>query len=259
MWSKILTLPDAIGLYNDFYNSDTYISNVRGGLVRNNSTGTITGSTYQRNVNGDIIISPATGLPLVNGGNQLIADRTPDFTLGTLNSFRYKNWTLSFLWDWKSGGDIYNGTDQVLTVLGRSARTADRNTPIIVNGVLQNGLENTATPTKNTIVVIPYFLSTYYTTMPDEEFIQKDVNWFKLRDITLNYKFPSKVTKRIKGLKGLGAFITGNDLVLITNYRGADPSVNANNPGTSGVGGYGLDLGNTPTPLSLSFGLRANF
>jgi outer membrane receptor protein involved in Fe transport len=259
MWSEVLTLPASIGQFNDFYNSDTYISNVRGGLIRGNSTGTITGSTYQRNNNGDILISPTTGLPLVNGGNQLIADRTPDFTLGTLNSFRYKNWTLSFLWDLKMGGDVYNGTDQVLTGIGKSARTADRNTPIIVNGVLLNGLENTATPTKNTIVVIPNFLSTYYTTMPDEEFIQKDVNWFKLRDITLNYKFPEKFTKRIKGLKGMGAFITGNDLILSTNYRGADPAVNANNPGTSGVGGYGLDLGNTPTPLSLSFGLRANF
>jgi TonB-linked SusC/RagA family outer membrane protein len=259
MWSKVLSLPASIGQYNDFYNSDTYISNVRGGLIRNNSTGTITGSTYQRNNKGEILVSPSTGLPLVNGGNQLIADRTPDFTLGTLNSFRYKNWTLSFLWDLKVGGDIYNGTDQVLTGIGKSARTADRNSPIIVNGVLQNGLENTATPTKNTIVVIPNFLSTYYTTMPDEEFIQKDVNWFRLRDITLSYKFPEKITKRIKGLKGLSANITGNDLILSTNYRGADPAVNANNPGTSGVGGYGLDLGNTPTPLSISFGLRANF
>ncbi|MEO6254420.1 MAG: SusC/RagA family TonB-linked outer membrane protein [Ferruginibacter sp.] len=259
MWSKVLSLPASIGQFNDFYNSDTYISNVRGGLIRGNSTGTITGSTYQRNNAGQIIISATTGLPLTNAGNQLIADRTPDFTLGTLNTFKYKNWTLSFLWDLKMGGDIYNGTDQVLTGIGKSARTADRNTPIIVNGVLNDGLQNTANPTKNTIVVIPYFLSTYYTTMPDEEFIQKDVNWLRLRDITLNYRFSEKITKRIKGLKGFSMFITGNDLILSTNYRGADPAVNANNPGSSGVGGYGLDLGNAPTPISLSFGLRANF
>lgn len=259
MWSKILTLPASIGQYNDFYNSDTYISNVRGGLIRGNSTGTITGSTYQRNTAGQIIINASTGLPLTNAGNQLIADRTPDFTLGTLNTFRYKNWSLSFLWDLKVGGDIYNGTDQVLTGLGKSARTADRNTPIIVKGVLNDGLQNTANPTPNNIVIIPYFLTTYYTTMPDEEFIQKDVNWFRLRDITLSYKLSDKLIKRMKGLKGMSFFITGNDLILSTNYKGADPAVNANNPGSSGVGGYGMDLGNAPTPLSLSFGLRANF
>lgn len=258
-WSKVLTLPESIGLYNDYYNSDTYISNVRGGLIRNNSTGTITGSTYQRNDAGQIIINASTGLPLVNGGNQLIADRNPDFTLGTLNSFRYKNWSLSFLWDLKAGGDIYNGTEQVLTSIGKSARTADRNNPIIVEGVLNDGLQNTANPTKNTITVIPYFLSTYYTTLPDEEFIQKDVNWIRLRDITLSYRLSDKLTKRVKYLKTMSFFVTGNDLILNTNYRGADPSINANNPGTLGVGGYGMDLGNTPTPLGISFGLRANF
>jgi hypothetical protein len=54
-------------------------------------------------------------------------------------------------------------------------------------------------------------------------------------------------------------FLTGNDLVLLTNYTGADPAVNANNPATGGIGGYGMDYGSAPTPLSLSFGLRANF
>ena len=67
-WSEVLTLPEAIGPLNDFYNSDTYISNVRAGLIRGFSTGTITGSTYQRNQSGKILISAANGLPLVNAG-----------------------------------------------------------------------------------------------------------------------------------------------------------------------------------------------
>lgn len=259
MWSKVLTLPASIGIYNDFYNSDTYISNVRGGLVRNNSTGTLTGSTYTRNNAGQIIIDRNTGLPLITTGNRIIADRTPDFTLGTLNTIHYKNLTLSFLWDLKVGGDIYNGTDQLLTARGKSGRTADRATPIVVNGVLNDGRENTSTPTPNNLVIVPQYLSSYYTTMPDEEFIQKDVNWFRLRDVTLNYMLPSNIIKRIKGLKGLSVFLTGSDLVLFTNYYGVDPAVNANNPGTGGVGGYGMDLGSTATPLGISFGLRANF
>jgi TonB-linked SusC/RagA family outer membrane protein len=268
MWSKVLTLPASIGILNDFYNSDTYISNVRGGLIRGHSTGTITGSTYTRNNAGQILINPSTGIPLVNvGTNSLIGDRAPDFTLGTLNSFRYKNWSLSFLWDLKIGGDIYNGTDQILTNLGKSQRTANRNQPILINGVLNDGLQNTATPTINTLVIVPQYLSNYYsitssangTGLADEEFIQKDVNWFRLRDLTLSYLLPQKTIRRLKAFKGLSVFVTGNDLILITNYYGADPAVNANNPGTGGVGGYGLDLGSAPTPLSISFGLRANF
>ncbi|MFZ1453481.1 MAG: hypothetical protein WAT20_12325, partial [Ferruginibacter sp.] len=75
----------------------------------------------------------------------------------------------------------------------------------------------------------------------------------------LNYRFPEKLTKRVKYLKAMSFFITGNDLILFTNYRGADPSINANNPGTLGVGGYGMDLGNAPTPIGMSFGLKASF
>ncbi|HET9824356.1 MAG TPA: TonB-dependent receptor, partial [Chitinophagaceae bacterium] len=261
VWSEVLSLPASIDALKDFYNSDTYISNVRAGLVRHHSTGTITGSIYQRNNNGQILINPSTGIPLTtgSGSNFIIADRTPDFTLGTLNSFRYKNWTLSFLWDLKVGGDIYNGIDQLLTGLGRSQRTADRATPRVIPGVLDDAMKNTKTPTVNTLAIVPQYLSAYYTTLPDEEFVQKDVNWLRLRDITVSYMFPDKTIKRLKVFRGLSAFVTGNDLILITNYYGADPAVNANNPGTSGVGGYGMDQGSIPTPLSLNFGIRANF
>ncbi len=259
MWSRVITLPASIGILNDYYNSDTYISNVRGGLIRGHSTGTITGSTYQRNNAGQILVDPSTGLPLVNAGNFLIADRTPNVTLGTLNSFRYKNWNLSFLWDLKVGGDIYNGTDQLLTALGRSQRTANRSTPLVVQGVLNDGLQNTANPTLNKLAIIPQYQSSYYTTLPDEEFIQKNVNWLRLRDLTLSYTLTGKTVNWLKSFKSLSVFFTGSDLVLITNYYGADPAVNANNPGTNGVGGYGLDLGSAATPISLSFGLRAGF
>ena len=259
MWSKVLTLPQSIGILNDYYNSDTYISNVRGGLIRNHSTGTITGSTYTRNTAGEILINPATGIPLVTTGNLLIADRSPNFTLGINNSFRYKNLSLSFLWDWKRGGDIYNGTEQALTTLGKSARTSNRNTPLIVKGVLNDGFQNTTNPTLNSIVINPYFLTSYYTSLPDEEFIQKNVNWLRLRDVSVNYTLPKSLMNHIKSIKAVSFFFTGNDLVLITNYHGADPAVNSNNPATGGIGGYGLDLGSAPTPISYSFGMRANF
>ncbi len=259
MWSKVLTLPNPIGQFNDYYNSDTYISNVRGGLVRNNPVPTLTGSKYTRNDAGQILIDPLSGLPRVTLGNVIIADRTPDFNLGTLNTFHYKTLTLSFLWDLKVGGDIYNGTDQLLTSLGKSQRTANREQALVIEGVLDDGKANTATPTRNTIAVQPVYQNAYYTNLPDEEFIQKDVNWLRLRDLTLSYQLPQKIYKGLKGLKTLSVFATGSDLILITNYYGADPAVNGNNPGTGGVGGYGMDLGSVSTPRGLNFGLRASF
>ena len=194
------------------------------------------------------------------GFSKFGGDRNPDFTLGWLNNLRYKNWRMNFLWDLKVGGDIFNATEQYLTIWGKSLRTLDRETPRVIEGVLKNGKENTD-PTANNIVVIPAYNSAYYgsTNMPDEVFVEHDVNWFRLREVSLNYSFPSKSLRNLKYFKSLGAFVTCNDLVLFTNYSGADPSVSANGAGTRGVGGWGFDYGNAGAPVSINFGFRAGF
>ena len=164
------------------------------------------------------------------------------------------------LWDIKVGGDIFNATEMFLTRTGKSLRTLDRMEPRVVQGVLRNGLENTAQRTYNSIAIIPYYNQNYYDlNMPEEEFIQKDVNWVRLRDITLSYTFTPNTLKSLRYVRSLSAFITGNDLILKTNYRGADPAVNGNTAGSRGVGAFGFDYGNIGSPISVNVGLRANF
>ncbi|MEO7446509.1 MAG: SusC/RagA family TonB-linked outer membrane protein [Ferruginibacter sp.] len=257
MWNKVTALPANVP---EFYQSDTWLyANARGGLVLGGPTTSITSYGYLRNKNGDQIISASTGLPIIDPNFRVRGDRNPDYTVGWANSMSYGNFRLSFLWDLKVGGDIFNGTERYLTTIGKSYRTIDRNEPRVINGVLQDGLENTATPTRNTISITPSNNQSYYTSMPEEEFIQKDVNWFRLRDISLNYTFGSGLTNRIKAIRSLGAFVTMNDLILITNYNGADPQVNGNTAGSRGVGGFGFDYGNTGTPISINLGIRASF
>lgn len=258
MWNEVLSLPDNVP---EFYISDTWLyGNARAGLVKGGPTTTITSYGYSRNNNGDILIDPANGLPLIDASFKKHGDRNPDFTLGTVNSFRYKNWNLSFLWDLKMGGDIFNANDRYLTIQGKSPRTDDRLTPRVIKGVLKDGAENTANPTKNSIIVTPYYLQTLYTArMPEEEFIQHNVNWLRLRDITLSYALPGKAIKSFKYFKSLSFFVTGNDVILFTNYFGADPSVSGTTASTRGVGAWGFDYGTVPAPVSLNFGLRAAF
>lgn len=258
MWNEVLELPSNVP---EFYISDTWLAgNARGGLIVGGSTTSITSFGYQRNNKGEILIEPTTGLPLVDGIFTLRGDRNPDFTLGIVNNLSYKNWRLNFLWDLKVGGDIYNGTERYLTIQGKSLRTDDRKTPRVVKGVLRDGLENTDNPTANNISIIPYNNQLFYTArMPDEEFIERDINWFRLRDLTLNYTFPVKTIRNLRFVKSLSAFVTANDLVLFTNYSGADPAVNGNTAGTRGVGAFGFDFGNIGAPISVNAGFRANF
>jgi hypothetical protein len=264
MWNKVLSLPDNVP---DFYISDTWtFGNARGGLIKGGPTTGITSYGYQKNNKGDILVDPATGLPLVEQVFKTRGDRNPDFMLGWVNSITYKNWSLNFLWDLKVGGDIFNATDMFLTQRGVSARTDDRLTPRIITGVLKDGKENSANPTVNTIAFIPAYNDAYYGSgasvtsyLPEEEFIEKDVNWFRLRDITLNYNITSIISKKWKFMKSLSVFATGNDLVLLTNYTGGDPAVNGNTAGTRGVGGWGFDYGNIGAPISINLGIRAGF
>jgi TonB-linked SusC/RagA family outer membrane protein len=257
MKNEVLSLPANVP---EFYISDTWVyGNARGGLVTGGPTTAITAYGYSRNNKGDILINPTNGLPVVDANFKVRGDRNPDFTLGWVNNMKYKNWALNFVWDLRAGGDIFNATDMYLTLQGISKRTDDRYTPRVVNGVLNDGLQNSATPTRNSIVVIPAYNQGYYTTLPEEEFIEKDINWFRLRDITLRYTFSSNMIKKLSFVKSLGVFVTANDLILMTNYTGADPASNSNTAGTRGVGGWGFDFGNVPSPISVNFGLRAGF
>jgi TonB-linked SusC/RagA family outer membrane protein len=262
MWNKVLSLPANVP---EFYISDTWtFGNARGGLVTGGPTTAITAYGYARNNAGAILVDPTSGLPILDQNFRVRGDRNPDFTLGWLNAFRYKNWSLNFLWDVKVGGDVFNATDMFLTQRGVSKRTDDRLTPKVITGVLRDGKENSSTPTVNTISFIPAYNDAYYgiagtTYLPEEEFIEKDVNWLRLRDITLSYTLPPSVIKRWKFMKSLGVFITGNDLALFTNYTGADPAVSGNTAGTRGVGGWGFDYGNIGAPVSFNFGIRAGF
>lgn len=259
MRNKVLSLPPNVP---EFYISDTWVFlNARGGLITGGPSTSITGFGYLRNDAGKILIDPATGLPQIDQTFRVRGDRNPDFTIGFNNNFRYKNWSLSFLWDLKMGGDIFNANEMYMTGRGKSLRTENRATPRVIDGVLADGLQNSATPTKNTIAVTPYNLQAYYgsTRMPEEEFIEKYVNWLRLRDITISYNMPSRALRNLSFVKSLGFFATGNDLILITNYTGADPATSANSAGTRGVGGFGFDYGNIATPISISVGLRAGF
>lgn len=251
---KVTRMPENLP---EYYSSDTWIiNNIRNGVTTGSSTMGLFGLWYLRNQDGDILIEPTTGLPLRDSNfTQGPYDRQPDFLIGFSNSIRFNRFTLSALLDIRKGGDVVNGTEWWLTQRGLSTRTMDRWEPRVVKGVLRDGLENTANPTKNTIVVVPALNNNYYLAMSEELFIEKDINWLRLRDVTLNYQLPPHLI----GARTASVFVTGTELFLLTNYSGMDPIVNGNTAATGGSGGIGLDWGNFPMPRGINVGVRMGF
>lgn len=221
----------------------------------------IGGWSYLRNSKGDVLVDPTTGFPLRNANFLPIGDRNPDFTVGLINDFRiFKNFSVSFLLDFRKGGDIFNGNELYLFRNGLSTRSLDRDQPIVIKGVLKDGKEETDAPTPNTKEIIPSANETYFTTVVQpEDFIERDINWMRLRDVTLRYELPASFLGNRKVVKEASVFVNGTDLLLITNYTGADPYVSTTSPATGGAGGFGMDFGKTGLPRTFSAGLSVSF
>ena len=84
-----------------------------------------------------------------------------------------------------------------------------------------------------------------------------DVNWLKLRSLSLVYDFTSLLRKQ-KVIKGLSASVTGTNLFTLTNYKGMDPEVSTAG-GTGGSGAAGIDYASVPAVSSVSFGINIKF
>jgi TonB-linked SusC/RagA family outer membrane protein len=249
---KTVSLPNALP---ESYVSDTWLyGNIRNGTEPGLSTMSLTGLFYLRNNQNQILIDPTTGLPLrsstfIDHGY----DRQPNYTIGLSNDVKYKRASMSFLFDIRRGGDVFNATQHYLTVHGLATGTLDRNTPRVIPGVLRDGKENTANPTTNTIVVVPAIQTAYYTGMSEEPFIEKNINWLRLRDVTLRYALPERFSR------GAYVFITATDVFLLTNYSGLDPIANGNDAAVGGSGGVGIDYGDFPIPRGINFGFKWTF
>ena len=118
--------------------------------------------------------------------------------------------------------------------------------------MLRDGKENSTTPTVNTIVVIPSQQTGYYTNISEELFIEKNINWLRLRDLTIQYTLPERL------IRNASIFVTGTDLLLWTNYSGLDPIVNGNSAAVGGSGAAGIDYGNFPMPRGLNLGIKVS-
>ncbi len=231
----------------------------------------IGGFSYLRNSKGQILINPTTGYPIINSNFLPIGERNPDFIVGLVNDFKLmKSLRLSFMLRIRKGGDVFNGNayylfqnglyDKNIGYLFKGDPEFDRNASLIFKGVVKDGKEETETPTENTKEIIPIANDNFFTSVIQaEDFIERDINWVRLSDITLTYDLPKSILGKQNVIKKAAIYLNGTDLLMWTNYTGADPFVSATNPATGGAGGFGFDIGKTSMPRSFSVGLNVTF
>lgn len=224
----------------------------QGVLSPGEPVGAIYGTTHLRNENGEHIIGN-DGFPIEDQRLTMIGDPLPDWTLGWSAQLNIKRFGVSFLFDFKRGGDVWNGTQAALDYLGRSAASADlrSTTGYVFNGVDENNLPNT-TPVSFADPNEPIASNRWARYGWDgigEDYIE-DASWIRLSEVNLSYSIRRY---RVKAIKEIKFNLIGRNLFLITPYSGVDPSSTLFGYAT----GTGLDLFNTPAVRS--YNLQVTF
>ena len=222
-------------------------------LIVNKPAGVIVGSAYARDNQNNIIIDN-DGFPIVDTQPQIIGDPTPDFNLGISNTFSYKKFSLNFVFDFQKGGDVWDGTNNVLNYLGRSQQSAiDRNiSGFIFQGVNQQGQQN-AIPVdfynpQNDISQNRYVRYGFSGVAEDAI---KDGSYINLKSINFNYSIDLDKHEKTF-IRDISIGLYAYNLVTWTKFDGASPYRNL----YDNASGQGLNFFNLPITSEVGFTLN---
>ncbi len=162
---------------------------------------------------------------------------------------------MTFLIQGSKGNDIFNQNRIRLenTFEGTSVRLLDRWTPDNQDTDVPAFID--AVTRKNANLVNTITLGKNNSDRGRLQRYVEDGSYVRLKDITLAYSFPSSLLNEI-GVKKIRAYVSGTNLVTISNYTGYDPEVSAYNTNDAQIG---VDLSNYPTAKIITFGINLTF
>ena len=234
--------------------------------------GQILGTDFERDAD--------DGLPLLQAGggsagrfietpaDRVIGDPNPDFQWTMNNTFSYKGISLSFLLDWKKGGDQFCFSCDQIRSRGVVAETSilNRDAPVVIPGYVaaldEDGNWVAATDedgqkVRNTTQISMndfYFIDGV--TWADSHDVY-DISTIRLREVTLSYNFPKSLLSKTPfgsaslSFSGRNLWYEAYNMPTSLNY---DPEV------SSGVANArGLDFSTVPTTKRYGVNLRFTF
>ncbi|MBW1295862.1 hypothetical protein GBO31_10135 [Aquimarina litoralis] len=224
-------------------------SSVSKNLIKGQPAGVFVGSAYERDNQNNIIIDDQ-GYPLVALDKKVIGDPTPKYTIGFTNSFSWKRFRCSFLIDFQKGGDVWNGTQNVLNYLGVSELSAKQReiTGFVFDGVNEQGERNTipvdfANP--NNGLSGNKFVRYGFSGVDEDAIV--DGSYINLKSINFSYDIAKNKTHHF--LRDFTIGVYANNLFTWSKYRGASPYSNLFDQQSS----QGLNFFNTPITSEIGF------
>lgn len=212
----------------------------------------VTDYGFTRDANGKPLINYESGSANYVRGYSVVGNIAPDFNLGLVNNFTYKNWTLGILVQARIGGDFFSASHQYGTGRGTTANTVfgrdaehggitytDKEGVKHDNGMIPDGVfrKGTTVVAKNGQTVQLDGLSfkeaydkgyidpiapiDYYAMQGDwgigiRETSVFDASYVALREVSIGYSLPTKTIERWK-LTSLRVSLVGRNLGYLFN------------------------------------------
>ncbi len=222
----------------------------------------------------------ATGRYRRSGARTPIGNIMPDWFGGVNNSFNYKNANLSFLVDFKKGGDIFSVTNMFGLYTGVLEETAAINANgknvrdaladgggILIDGAVYGRVKtdgtvqytdatgaDSASPVENTTYVAANLWG--YDVYGKNELTTYDGSFIKLREVSAGYTFNKIGFLNKAGIKDLNFAVVGRNLWIISkNIPHLDPEVSSSAGNTS----VGAETNAIPSTRSYGFNIKLSF
>lgn len=217
--------------------------------------GTFYSITSERDPNGNPVVDPVTGAPLMTSTPKVVGTFAPKW-LGSIGTrLSYKGLSVGLLFDTRVGGQFYSGTKDLQQFTGTDPKTLynDRQDFVVPNSVY---LDADGSYKPNTTAVnyqdywTNYIRADYSTNLVSATYV-------KLREVSVSYDFPKKWMDKTKYISKVQLSFFGNNVWMWVPKENtyADPEVNAYGAGNA----QGFEFYNLPSLRTFGFGAKVDF
>ena len=189
------------------------------------------GEIKYRDMNGDGVINESDRV--------IIGDTNPKFVYGLTNNIRWKDLSLSFMFQGSQGNDIFNGNLQDIK-MGN------------VGNITRDAYEGRWTASNYENARWPMATGGYERTFLISDRYVEDASYLRLKNITLSYNW----RRPIKNIENIQFSFGATNVFTISNYSWYDPDVNAFGSDSSR---RGVDIYSYPISRTYTLGLNFTF
>jgi hypothetical protein len=217
--------------------------------------GAFFGAGFLRSPEGNIVVDQTTGYPVIDPQAKIHGNVQPDFLAGLNNSFSYKSFTVSFLFDARKGGMFYSRTKSLQEFLGTDPRTLynDRQPFVVPGSVIlkpDGKYEPNTVPVQNA--------ENYWTSFSSPTAVEHllDASFIKLREVSLSYRLPATILKKTF-IKSIIVGMSGRNLWLWTPKENTYSDPETSSFGTGNIQGF--EYGAIPSIRNYGANIRLIF